>query len=1221
MIDTATAMLTADAPSATAAAPRLTRLELHGFKSFANRTVFLFEPGITAIIGPNGSGKSNISDGVRWVLGETSHSALRSKRTEDVIFVGGQGRAPAGMAEVAVTFDNGTGWLPTEFAEVTVTRRAYRTGENHYLINGRKVRLKDVAYLTASLGHSHTVVGQGLVDSALSQRAEERRGLFEHAADLTGLRMKAAEAAKSLAETEVNSARVSDLLSELEPRLKTLERAARQAKEWKGFHDRLRALQRMHFARLLAAATKRLGAAEHASSRESGALDVRRAEVETLAAAISTARIALEDARAALARHQARLQSATDQARRIGHERDLANERHAALTRRRGDMAETQAGLDEQVATVERDLTEVARDIAGAAGDVTQARETVSAMQAETATSRAARSELERQAATLARTLGDQDRRLADLTRRQALFDQRRETDEAERLRATAAAAERGARLDRLQGELTAFEEAEATGDGRLTALDADLARLAGEVERAAMAERVARGELSAVERRIGQAASRLEALRRIQESGAGLHGGVRETTQAAKKGALAGIRGTVAELIQVPARFDTAIEVALGGHLQDIVVERWADAEAAIAHLKRSGAGRATFQPLDTVRASRNPAPPTMDGVHGVASDLVSAPDDVRAVVSALLGRTIVVDDLAAARASLPRLAGGWSAVTLAGEVARSGGSVTGGAAVRESGMLGREREVRELPGAIAALERERGEASAALRLAAEEPGRLGELRRAAEAERAGLIASRKERQVQRARLLAWIADVTREQAEGGRRLAALANAAETLRDDLATLAREQAAVRRETASTGERHGTALTELTRDAESARIADEALGAEQRRLAAAEERLRAERKRDAGLRAQRQALGEELGLRAERTAMLDGEIAAIASQQARLGREAEAAARERQRIDAERAPLDTAVKAADGAAVQSERASDAARSALLEAERRRGESGLGVERARGELAAIRGRVVGDLELDDPDLLLTPEGKADDAWRGTGEPPEGTDEIEREIGRLKERLRRVGYVGENVVEEYEREAERHVFLRAQLDDIHGAAASLHTLLAGLHETMDKRFDETFAKVSAVFSEMFTHLFGGGAARLVMTAGEEGAGGAGIDIVAQPPGKRLQSLALLSGGERSLTAVALLFAILRVNPTPFCLLDEVDAALDESNVVRFRDQLRRLASETQAIVITHNRGTVEVADTLYGVSMRDDGVSQVLSLRLADVPVGGWAVSFGL
>jgi chromosome segregation protein len=314
------------------------------------------------------------------------------------------------------------------------------------------------------------------------------------------------------------------------------------------------------------------------------------------------------------------------------------------------------------------------------------------------------------------------------------------------------------------------------------------------------------------------------------------------------------------------------------------------------------------------------------------------------------------------------------------------------------------------------------------------------------------------------------------------------------------------------------------------------------------------------------------------------------------------READQLGLARDAVVAEHPPLEAAVKAAERELSAAEKALESSRAALLDAERSRGASGLGVERVRGELAALRQRITDELELIEPNDLLQVEQ----------EMPEGAEdsvETEREIARLKDRLRRVGYVGENVVEEFEREAERHAFLRTQLDDVQGAASALHTLLTDLHTTMRQRFEETFSRVSTVFTEMFTTLFGGGTARLVMTAAENGATG-GIDIVAQPPGKRLQSLALLSGGERALTAGALLFAILKVNPTPFCLLDEVDAALDEANVVRFREQLEALASETQAIIITHNRGTIEVADLLYGVSMRDDGVSQVLSLRLADV-----------
>jgi chromosome segregation protein len=1189
-----------------AAPPRLTRLELHGFKSFATRTVFLFEPGITAIIGPNGSGKSNISDAVRWVLGEQSHSTLRSKKTEDVIFAGGHGRAPLGMAEAAVTFDNATGWLPIAFAEVTVTRRAFRSGENQYLINGRKVRLKDVAHLTASLGHSHTVVGQGLVDAALSQRAEERRGLFEHAADLTGLRLKAAEAERSLAETEANSTRLTDLLDELEPRLKTLERAAKQAREWKGVHDRLRDLQRVHYGRLLGENRNRLAAAERAAAVDDARVVAARLDLECLTAAATTARTDAENARAALAQHAVRLQSALDAVRRVGHERDLAGERHAALTRRREDMADTQAGLDDQVATVDRELAAVAVDLKTAEKDVAAARTAVTILQTEGAAARQTRRDRERRAAAIAAAIGERERSLSDLARRRALLDQRRETDAAERERAAAAVAERTARLDRLTSEVAAFDAAATTVAAELAAIDAKLSELTVESERAQEAERSTRDAVALAERRLGETAARLEGLRRLQESGAGLYAGVRETLGAARAGNLHGIHGTVAELIEVPARYDTAIEVALGAHLQDVVVARWTDAEAAIAHLKRTNAGRATFQPLDTVRAGRGGMPRealAIPGVHGVASELVSAGADLGGVVSALLGRTIVVDDLPAARATLPHLPSGWSAATLAGEIARTGGSVTGGAAVRESGALGRERELRKLPRELKRLERARADAVASLDEAAGTTHRLAEERRQQETARAGLLATRKERQEQRDRLAGWLGDLWAEQTAAERRMTALAAAAETALAESASLERDQDTILAEIAALREQRDALQTQLARDAETASEAEQQLAAEQRRLAALDERLRGERRRETALRAQRQGLDEESALRAERAAALDGELTSLAAQLDRLVTETATLTAARDTVQAERPPLETATKRAEAETTRLDRVLDTARNTVLETERAHGTAGLVVERARGELAAIRQRIVDDLDAGgQEDALLSSVPLS---------PCPPADEMEREIARLKERLRRVGYVGENAVEEYEREAERQSFLREQLADVQGAAESLRTLLADLHLTMRRRFDETFARVATVFAETFTTLFGGGTARLVLVAGENG-DGAGVDIVAQPPGKRLQSLALLSGGERALTAAALLFAILRVNPTPFCLLDEVDAALDEANVVRFREQLQALAAETQAIVITHNRGTIEVADTLYGVSMREDGVSQVLSLRLAEAVI---------
>ena len=591
--------------------------------------------------------------------------------------------------------------------------------------------------------------------------------------------------------------------------------------------------------------------------------------------------------------------------------------------------------------------------------------------------------------------------------------------------------------------------------------------------------------------------------------------------------------------------------------------------------------------------------------GVHGIASELVRHAPELGAVVAALLGRTLVVDDLPTARACLPHLPSGWSAVTLGGEIARSGGSVTGGSAVRESGILSRERELRELPRTIARLSKERDGAVATLRAADEAPRRIAEERQRIEGERAAVLAARKERQAQRSRLQTWLSELRAEGEAATRQLQALADATDTAERERAAIETDIAALTAEVEALRQEHAQVLAGLQRDSDAIAANEQALAEEQRRLAALEERLRGERRRETSLQAQRQNLEEERSVRAERTSALEREIAAVADLLSRLGNEREQLVQVSDRLQIEGVEIEARVQEAEAEVSQLEQALEQARTALLEAERGHAASSLAAERARGDLAALRQRIRDDLDVTEPETLLVEQhGSNEGAENGSWQ----EDAVEREIVRLKDRLRKVGYVGEDAVAEYEREAERHAFLRAQLADVQGAAASLRQLLEELRATMQRRFDETFAKVAAAFSESFTTLFGGGTARLMLVPGEDGTG-AGVDIVAQPPGKRLQSLALLSGGERALTAVALLFAILRVNPAPFCLLDEVDAALDEANIVRFREQLQALAEQTQVIIITHNRGTIEAATTLYGVSMRDDGVSQVLSLRLAE------------
>ena len=1201
-------------PVAAPVGPRLTRLDIHGFKSFATRTSLVFEQGITAVIGPNGSGKSNISDAVRWVLGETSQSALRSRRTDDVIFAGGNGRAPMSMAEVTVTFDNSTGWLPSEYTDVTVTRRAFRSGDSNYLINGRRVRLKDIQHLVASLGQSYTVVGQGLMDAALSQRPEERRGLFEHAADLVGLRMKAVEAERNLAEVDANSTRLEDLLGELEPRLRTLERHARQARDWQSVRDTLRGIQLTHYQDLHAAASRRTAEATSIHERATAAVADGDARLADDAAAEEDARRELETATHAVERFTAHLRETQDEAQAVGHQRDLAVERLSALARRREDLADTQSGLDEQAAALAAELVDVDTEVARLESAVAEARAAIATLRRETADVSGQRAAHEREVETTRRALRDAERRAADLQRRADRLDQRRELDAAERSRAEGAIADRAERLSGLRGDLAAHDAAASEGTAALAALDTRLADLT-QRERAARASvATARDALATADRALGEATARQRALQHLRETGAGLYAGVRAVIEAGRSGDLSGIRGTVGELITLPPEYDTAIEIALGGHVQDIVVDRWADAEAAIALLRRNRVGRATFQPRETVRGRGAGIPEAIRrraGVHGLASELITVDAEYAGIIEALLGRTVVVEDLRVARALLGELPSGFSTVTLIGEIARSGGSVTGGAQTREAGTLARERELRDLPEQVAALAKARRQCADDLAVAERVPTELvGELR-AAETERAGLAATAREQTAQRTRLTGWIDGLERETRQARQHLAGFEADTTKRERERDTIAGDLARIDRERADQQANHEVAEAALTAVGEQASAAERAVADQQRDLATVEERLRAARQREAGLNARQGAIRDELATRAQRAAALDGEMSALSAQRERLEREV---ATLTERLDTARdgrQPLDAAALAARQTLTRVTAALDRERRAQLDRERARGETGLGLERARADQTAIELRISEELGFDDPARIATVT-----AADGLLEPERMPENAEREISRLRERLRRIGYVGDDAIGEYERESQHHAFMREQLDDVQRAAASLRELLSDLHATMRERFDETFGKVATAFSEAFTTLFGGGSARLVMTSGDGTSGSGsgngngatgGIDIVAQPPGKRLQNLSLLSGGERSLTAAALLIAILRVNPTPFCLLDEVDAALDEANVVRFRAQLQALARETQVIVITHNRGTIEIADTLYGITMSSDGVSKTLSLRL--------------
>ena len=1182
----------------------LKRLDIHGFKTFAARTTFVFPPGITAVVGPNGSGKSNVADALRWVLGEQSFANLRCKKTEDLIYGGGKGRAPLGFAEVALTIDNTDRLLPLPYDEVTVGRRAYRSGENEYFVNRARVRLRDLLDVVAPLGSSFTLINQGLVDAALALQPEDRQKLFEDAAEIGPYQAKKAEAGRRLRETEANLVRLSDVLQEQEPQLRALKRQARDAEAVGVVEAELDGVLRRSHARILAAAAAAVAAAQGGEAAAAAELQVALQHRATAAGELQTGRDGVRERRAELATLR---EAEADLNHRIAaslRERAVADERAAGLRRRRDELLEREQTLREQQAlaageagrlqsALERDQAALADRRAAAAerarlaGDLLSSRaaaeQALAAARREVVRRTAAHGALEARHAQLRGHLESQDRDIRSLEGEIATAEVSRQA-EAERL---AAAAELLARADRV------IRDCEAAIDAAQHGL------------RVARDEREAAGEqLAAARRGRADLRARHETLARLVQSWEGSYPGVKAAMQWAARAGQADFK-LVASILRVPPELETAVEVTLGGRLQQIVVDRWDAAEAAIAELKRANAGRATFLPLDTLRPARRLAAGGAEGRPGIlgrAAEMIDYAPRYEQVVDLLLGRTLIAADLAAARAALKSLEGGWGIVTLAGEQIATSGVLTGGAATREAGTLRREREYRDLPRRI---EEAEAEVNRLLELADVHEERV---RLAADALRAAETALRDAR-VHRDQQQRALETRRRDLHRAEDTHQALLRRVERLRDEqttaqgwLAAATAELAALQSELDAATAAAGGAEAHLHERQAVARGEEEALQALRTALVQAESEVR--ERTQATERARRQAAQatEELGTIGARVDGLTTDLHETTRELEALRGVEQTLAEEARLLAARLDPLASSLPADERRLQALEEAERATTAEVLRWERLHADAVIKLQAWRSDRRVAEERAAGD--------GVDPFG-LDDEPLDHGESPA---ELGGRIEQLRGRLRRMGPVNALAQAEYAALLERHTFLAAQLDDVRTTTATLRDAIRELDELMDSQFHATFTAVAHEFSAAFTRLFGGGSARLSLVGaaedGDDSAGGRrGVDIVAQPPGKRQLHLQLLSGGERALTAAALLFAILKHHPRPFCLMDEVDAALDEANVVRFREALQELAEGTQFIIVTHNRGTVEVANTLYGISMAEDGSSRVLSLRFVE------------
>ena len=1180
----------------------LKALEIQGFKSFPDKTVLAFGSDITAVVGPNGSGKSNIADAIRWVMGEQSTRTLRGSKMEDVIFNGTEKRKGLGFAEVTLVLDNTEHLFPLEETEVAVTRRYYRSGESEYYINRRACRLKDIneLFMDTGLGREgYSIIGQGRIDEILSVKSADRREVFEEAAGISRFRHRKEEAERKLERTDENLVRINDKIGELELQVEPLRVQAEKTKKYNVLRDELKGLEISVWLetleRIRANSVKVKADCEAAIRQRDGA----KAAVEGL---------------------YVRRDALADQMR----DKDIEAE----------GLRGKQSGLDEQVHACENSIALLKNDIknnsanaqrirqeleqqegrAGSlAAQIADGKGRLEEIRGEMAACRERIDALNRDAQEVLGSAGSLNEELASLQERERL-----ETASAgearELLSALAAAAqELYDREEKLGQELQEQEDRAAQAR---EALDATRKELDKVTEDRDGAKNVISGYQMRLQSRQRKLDAAQEAHRRLQMDENNLNARIKMLAEMEKmyegyskavklvmgegaRGGLRGVRGPVAGLLHVPDQYAVAIEIALGGAMQNLVVERDGDGKNAINYLKRRDGGRATFLPMNTIRPAdfRDRAVEREDGFVGMGDSLISFDPEYANIFSNLLGRVVIARDLDSAMAMARKFGHRFRVVTLDGQVLNAGGSMTGGSVSRSAGILSRANELE--------------------RLNQQKEGLAADLKAAADE------LSKAQREVTAAQYeLDAAAAQLREAEDAVLKYSERADSARTQAADVElrrqTLAGEREQVRRrmeENTANTDQAKARIGELEGSAAALRAEGEAKAqgrtALQDKVARLNEESAQHSARLAGLEGEQSALSQSVG---ELERLRDDLSGDTASRAAMIGQFEEQNSYLTRRIEEEELRLQALREASREGTAAIRRLNE--EKLALEGERNRADKEIRdkndeLVRMEGEVSNLENKAAAAAleESQILDKLWESYELSHEAARSQRVELESVPKAQRRIGELKRSISALGSINPDAVEEFARVNERYTYFTGQRDDVARAKKELQDIIAQIVGEMTGIFQEQFALINEGFRQAFTDLFGGGRANLELEDPEDVLN-CGIEIKAQPPGKTVQNMSALSGGERALIAIALYFAILKVRPTPFCVMDEIEAALDESNVVRYARYLRRISDKTQFIVITHRRGTMEEADVLYGVTMQEKGVSRMLTINLNDV-----------
>ena len=1180
----------------------LKSLELQGFKTFPDKTKLKFDHGITSVVGPNGSGKSNISDAIRWVLGEQSAKSLRCSKMEDVVFNGTDKRKRQGYAEVTLTIDNSDRSLPYGGDEVAVTRRYYRSGESEYLINKAAVRLKDIheLFMDTGLGRDgYSMIGQGKIDSIVASKSEDRREIFEEAAGISRYRYRKTEAERKLNHTEENLLRLRDIVTELEDRVEPLRIQSEKAQKFLEYSGEKRGLEIALWLDTLNKSSAVLRDYEDKITVAKTQYDEAEAALQSIASQteemyVKNGAIAsqIEQERTASSLFEAQI--AEKRAEISVAENDILHNKEN-ITRICGEIDRAQSSTLDIKKTVEEKIArvnELREEVLKKQSDYNSVSDELNNINNSASRSNDELQKLSAIIASLSQRLADV--RVTDITGASTIDELQAR---AETL--TASGEEKRSQRDDLISIKEKYEKQINEADKKIASLSNSIEGLELKLRSRAEKREELRKTAETLRLDAEEKSRRAKLLSDLSANFEGFYNSVKVVMREAKRGAVGGICGPVTTLIRVPSEYNIAMEVALGSKMQNIVVNTDSDAKRAIELLKKLDGGRATFLPVSTIKPRKLDEKGLDDcyGYIGIASELCSADSKYSGILSNLLGRIVIAEDLSAASAIAKKYGYRFQVVTLDGQVINAGGSFTGGSRAKNSGLLSRESEIDKLRKQAAEL---KAKAESAAGQLTEAESRYS----AVEADLLGTRADLTNTQNDKVRLNAEYNACLSE-------LAAVARDIEAIESELETGAAKinEAKASRELAQKD------MIRFNAEIESTELKIKTISGSRDEMAEKREQL-ADRLQQIRL----DILGCEKDIDTLNAEIESAESSGSDQRQRILELESEKQTYENNNSDTENK---ISTLNADIEALTEKQNKSAENIERLNNER------LELEKSSVDLRQTERDKLGEKELASNEFTRLEERKANkqkefddiisklwDEYELTRrEAEEQAVEIENltearsRLSTLKNKIKGLGSVNVGAIEEYKEVAERYEFMKTQVDDVEKSKKEIESLIRDLTKQMKEVFVDSFEKINKNFTLTFKELFGGGEARLELSDPEEILT-SGIDIIVHPPGKIVVHLEALSGGEKALVAIALYFAIMKVRPAPFCVMDEIEAALDEVNVDRFAAYLRNLTDSTQFILITHRRGTMEEADVLYGVTMQDEGISKLLELRASEV-----------